>query len=265
MVEFNILILEDEASTALLLKKTLEEKGYVVQRASTYEKAINFLKDSPFPDIAILDINLEGETKDGIDVAREIQKIKDIPIIFMTGYGENEEYFKKAQQVKPFNFIEKGSNLSRKVHRAIELVVDKMFNLEENSSDSDNITFIRGKISINILNKDHYQRQILNLDDINYIRGLGGPNIELVTKTNKYALSMSVGIFEKQIHDMFGEEANVFVRVHRSCLANINNIISYRKGNIAFEQPKLELREISLSEGGFFKLEEIFRRPRTKL
>lgn len=53
----------------------------------------------------VMDIRLAGQI-DGIEEARRIQQIRGTPIIFMTGY-QDEETYQRAQQLSPLAYLVK--------------------------------------------------------------------------------------------------------------------------------------------------------------
>jgi CheY-like chemotaxis protein len=61
------------------------------------------------PDLILMDIRLAGDLG-GIEAAEKIQKSKNIPIVFMTGYAK-EEFLDKINKVKPLGFLEKPVNI----------------------------------------------------------------------------------------------------------------------------------------------------------
>ncbi len=84
-----IMIVEDEELIALSLEIKLSKKGYdVCTIVNSGEDAIkSFSREKP--DIVLLDIMLKGNL-DGIETARAIQDICEVPIIFSTGYLDDE-------------------------------------------------------------------------------------------------------------------------------------------------------------------------------
>jgi len=99
----NILIVEDEVFIAMHLRMELRKSGYEVSGpVVTGEEAITRAAEEQ-PDIVLMDIRLAGKI-DGIEAAREIRAHDDIPIIFMTGY-ENNEVRERAQQLNPLAYF----------------------------------------------------------------------------------------------------------------------------------------------------------------
>jgi DNA-binding NarL/FixJ family response regulator len=100
-----ILIVEDEAITAMDIKRILGNLGFeVVSTASRGDEAIQKAEDLK-PDLVIMDILLKGEMN-GIEAARKIQTLLDIPVIYLTAYSD-EKTLKKVESTKPYGFISK--------------------------------------------------------------------------------------------------------------------------------------------------------------
>ena len=87
--KIKILIVEDEAIGALSLKRVLTRAGYhVCEPVSTGKEAVKRAKQEK-PDLVIMDVFLRGEM-DGIEAAMIIRSLYDIPILFVSGYAEEE-------------------------------------------------------------------------------------------------------------------------------------------------------------------------------
>ena len=87
--KIKILIVEDEAIFAMSIKRVLANSGYhVFNPAATGEEAVQEAKQQE-PDLIILDVFLRGEM-DGFEVADCLRSMYDIPIIFMSGYQEED-------------------------------------------------------------------------------------------------------------------------------------------------------------------------------
>lgn len=100
-----ILIVEDEAIIAQVIKMDLEAAGYsVCHLASNGEKAIKFSKQDN-PDLILMDVHLSSRI-DGIKAAEKILSYKDIPIIFMTGYNKSG-VDELVDRLNPVAFLEK--------------------------------------------------------------------------------------------------------------------------------------------------------------
>lgn len=99
----NVLIIEDEFTIALDIEVRLKKMGFgVVGIADNADKAIR-LADEEAPDIILLDIFLEG-SKDGVEIAKQINNELSIPFIFLTANAD-EATFKNALNVLPYGYI----------------------------------------------------------------------------------------------------------------------------------------------------------------
>ena len=83
----NILIADDESIIRLGLKRVLEEAGHRVSVAANGIDAVRLAEGSA-PDVAILDIKMPE--MDGFETARALLDRAQMPIIFLTAYGEQE-------------------------------------------------------------------------------------------------------------------------------------------------------------------------------
>ena len=100
-----ILVVEDEVVVAMEIKKVLVNSGFIVTDIVTnYDSALHSFKACK-PNIIFMDINLDN-SKNGIDIALEIQKHEDIPIIYLTAYSDDNTIY-KAMQTNPVNYIVK--------------------------------------------------------------------------------------------------------------------------------------------------------------
>jgi len=100
-----ILIVEDEFLAAVYLQRELIRSGYTVsQPVATGEEAIERAEQEQ-PDVVLMDIRLAGAI-DGIEAAREIISRHTIPIIFMTGYSDDETR-EQAQRLNPAAYLAK--------------------------------------------------------------------------------------------------------------------------------------------------------------
>ena len=101
----NILIVEDEALTSLYLKMELTNWGHnILNVCASGEEALSIIKTNK-PDLILMDINLAGKL-DGIETANEVLKIKNIPIIFVTGYSE-KKVVDNANLINPLAYFVK--------------------------------------------------------------------------------------------------------------------------------------------------------------
>lgn len=97
-----VLIVEDEALIALMLEDILVEMGATIAgSAATISKGMDLAHSTEF-DIAILDVNVRGES---ILPVAEILRGRGVPTIFATGYGNGIADITKGAPVigKPYS------------------------------------------------------------------------------------------------------------------------------------------------------------------
>lgn len=105
MSKMKILIVEDETIVALDIKSAIKKLGYIASNLVTnHTDALQCVKDNE-PDIILMDIHLEN-SKDGIETAEDIQKLKNIPIIYLTAYSDDET-ISRAVKTNPIAYLQK--------------------------------------------------------------------------------------------------------------------------------------------------------------
>ena len=86
-----VLVVEDEASLAAMLRYNLEKQGFDVEEAVDGQEAIARIAESP-PDIVLLDWMLP--VMSGIEVCRQIRRrpaTRDLPVIMVTARSEDQD------------------------------------------------------------------------------------------------------------------------------------------------------------------------------
>ncbi|WP_427159287.1 ATP-binding protein [Aliinostoc sp. HNIBRCY26] len=118
MTTTRILVVEDEVIVARTITSHLSQLGYtVVGTASSGKVAIAKALETR-PELVLMDIILKGEM-DGIDAASYIREYLDIPVIFLTAYGDDHT-LQRAKITQPFGYIVKPFT-SKDLRIAIEI------------------------------------------------------------------------------------------------------------------------------------------------
>ena len=102
MKKMKILIADDDNDLLLLLKKIVEEQEHEVITVKSGIESLNEWNNSF--DLFITDINM-AESFDGIIASNIISRLKNIPIIFIS--GKNIEDYKPHIKFNKWIFIEK--------------------------------------------------------------------------------------------------------------------------------------------------------------
>jgi PAS domain S-box-containing protein len=114
----SIMVVEDEFIVAQDLISSLTNMGYEVSaHADSGEKAIQKAEQAQ-PDLIIMDIILKGDM-DGIQAASEIHERFQIPVIFLTAFG-NKSLLDRAKSTEPFGYLIKPFN-EAELHSALEI------------------------------------------------------------------------------------------------------------------------------------------------
>ncbi|BAV47455.1 response regulator [Mesorhizobium sp. 113-1-2] len=97
-----VLIVEDESLIAMMAEDFLIELGVaVIGPATSIDGAIAMIETQEI-DAAVLDINIRGERSDRV---AEALRLRGIPIVCATGYGEGAAEFAKGSTTiaKPYS------------------------------------------------------------------------------------------------------------------------------------------------------------------
>ncbi|HEY1878928.1 MAG TPA: response regulator [Caulobacteraceae bacterium] len=109
-----VLLVEDEAMIAMLLEDMLGDLGCeVVGPAYSLAPALALARDETAIDVAILDVNLAGQT---VYEVADTLKARGVPIVFSSGYGASglREADRNAPVLpKPFKLQDLAAALSR--------------------------------------------------------------------------------------------------------------------------------------------------------
>jgi len=84
----HILIVDDDTRLRELLNKFLSQNGFRVSTASNAAEARQRLSALDF-DLIVLDVMMPGES--GLDLAMQIRRIDDVPILMLTAMGEAKD------------------------------------------------------------------------------------------------------------------------------------------------------------------------------
>ncbi len=117
-----ILIVEDEYIIADDIQVSLKDMGYsVCGMASFGEEAIE-KAEKERPDLILMDIFLKGKM-DGIETADKVRCMFNIPVVYLTAYGNNE-ILERAKITGAFGYLIKPFT-DRALRAAIEMAIYK--------------------------------------------------------------------------------------------------------------------------------------------
>ncbi len=205
----NILVVEDDAIIAMDISRSLKKAGYEVSdTASSADTAMKILNQNPGIQLAVLDIQIEGNIN-GIELAHIIQRKFEIPIIFLTSFTDDETLH-KVKCFNPAGFLIKpieAAELVTNVELALLRSQDEVPIAEAIEKVQNTSAFIRHNGAL----------VKVNLADILYAEASDN-YCYIHTTCGRYLLSQTL----KSIEEKLDKER--FMRVHRSYLVNLNAI-----------------------------------------
>ncbi|WP_428657981.1 response regulator [Runella sp.] len=209
MQSLKILVVEDETITAMDIRDILEEAGHVVtDTVQDFEAALDSAK-SNLPDMAIVDIRLEGSAADGIITAKALMELHAMPIIYLTATPEashpDSKIFRRAKETQPAAYL-------LKPFRPNELVMQ--VEVAWHNFKSNQQAYTSGDLFFTVKNKGYHR---ISPHEVLYIEADGSSaKIYLVQEKTPYEVSMNLN----RVADNF--TAANFFHLSRSFLINLD-------------------------------------------
>lgn len=103
----NILMVDDRPENLLALRAILEQPDYRLVSASSGEEALSLALRESFA-VALIDVAMPG--MDGLEVAihmKELERSRDIPIIFITAFGDDPQEIHRAYSAGGADYLVK--------------------------------------------------------------------------------------------------------------------------------------------------------------
>lgn len=223
-MEITTLIVDDEYLARQRLKNLVSQvpELLLIGNSNTGRNAVKKINNLQ-PDLVFLDIRLKD--MNGFDIIEQLNTTKKPLIIFVSAYDEYAlkafDYFAFDYLLKPFKdnrFFKTINNivnyfkhdeyidLESKLNNLIEFVKkDKNINIKNSVSE---------KLAIKLGNKVNF----INTEDIKYIIA-SGYYAEIYTEKKKHVLRESLTNLSQKL------DPDLFVRIHRSTIININSIL----------------------------------------
>ncbi|QNF33402.1 response regulator [Adhaeribacter swui] len=239
-----ILIVEDEGILALGLEDTLLQDGYeVVGIADNGPEAISLLKENPV-DLVLLDIHIKGDW-DGIETARHIRELKDIPFIYLTAFADEatvnraKDTFPAAYLTKPYQQTNLRIAIEMALHQfafrksiaeAKVIPLNKPVEKEKNAPSSETILAINDAIFV----KQNYRFLKITLTDILLLEA--DSNFTYIyTQDNKFVLRNGLQHVLEKIN------LPQLVRIHRSYAVNLQHLETFNDSFVVIGKHEVPL------------------------
>ena len=115
-----VLAVDDDAEALRYIRAALTDSGYEPIVTTEPQDALALMKEER-PHLALLDLRLPGT--DGIELMAEITAMADVPVIFISAYGQDELIARAFEEgaedyvVKPFSATELGARIKAALRR----------------------------------------------------------------------------------------------------------------------------------------------------
>lgn len=211
MLKVRVHLVDSNKNSLDLLEKSLTLLGYSIAGVSkSKEEALCNICKNP-PDVVITDINLRG-VYDGIILAKEIRNSfgNKLEVIYLTNDTAKNAYL-LAKEAEPAAYLIKPLSVFN-IGYAIEMAVkeQKEGNLIFTKAYRNNVLFI----------KKMHKIIPVPIDTILYVI-VESNYSTLETKLGKFTLKLSLNLLMQRL------PRNIFIRIHRNYLVNVNQIIEY--------------------------------------
>jgi two-component system, response regulator PdtaR len=228
-----ILLVEDQQITAEDLEALLIDWGYhVVGCAVSGDEAFDLFNQFQ-PDLALVDVNIEGDI-DGIETVKQFNKIKPIPIVYLTAQADTET-IERAKSSNPFAYLIKPFD-----EQNLQISLDIAFNMfarhktsfsrmEDTPLAPANDVKLNAEMILQIEDsifiKQNYRFVKISKDDIVFIEADRNHSY-IQTKQHRYIVRMPlVAVVERLQNDKL-------IRVHRSFAVNLKHVQEFNESEI---------------------------------
>lgn len=213
-----ILLVEDEPFYAQYLALATRNLGYEpLGPVASAEAALRLYQQGPRPDLVLLDINLAGDL-DGVDLARELLAMQQLPIIFSTARADTVT-FARAKALGPSAYLLKPFDEPTLAH-AVALALHNFTSLLPTQALADNAPLRLGPgapLRDHLFFRDRSRLTRVCLHDIYYVEA-GEKYCTVVTAIGKYAVRLPLRELALEF------PAHQFVQTQRGYLVNADHI-----------------------------------------
>lgn len=230
MNNLKITIVEDELIVSEDLRQILLDEGYEV--TGCFESAEDALVHlaAEKPDLVMIDIRLKGKLS-GIDLAEELRKSYQVPIIFVTA-NTDEGTYQLARKTKPQAFLVKPFN-ARTLLAAVDLA---LFNFSENNTAESIIDAgLIDRENFHVTIQDGFfireggRHKKIRLTDLLFIEA-DGSYAKLVTSTCQHTIAQNLSTFLRKT------SLPLLVRIHRSYIINVSRVDSFDESYVYIDK-----------------------------
>ena len=245
MKDYNILIIDDEATQRDVLKGYLMKKGYTIFSASSGKEGIEMVRKNPV-DIILSDYKMPDLS--GLDVLEQIKKINpEISFVIVTAYGTVENAV-KAMRIGAFDYISKPVDLDE-----LDLMIERI--IEHKNLKSENQLLksqLQDKHKVtSIVSQSAKMEEVINIA----VRVADSKATVLITGEN----GTGKEVIAKAIHYMSPRKDSPFVAVNVPALTETlleSELFGHEKGAFTGAD-KMKKGRFEIAHGGTLFLDEV--------
>jgi len=206
LTNIRILIVDDEVLIAETLKDHLKKLGYAKIELAHSKTEAETLLDNWKPDIALLDIRMEGYF-DGIQLAETVRTKHNIPFMYVTAHSDLA-MTEKILKTKPDGYITKPIRINELMVN-LGMVVQRFIETKENL----------------VTLKNGTEQEQFKLSELLYLKA-DGNYVEIHLESRKLLVRNSLESILSEL-----EIDNIF-RIHRSYAVNSLKVSKFSSGEI---------------------------------
>ncbi|WP_370539729.1 LytR/AlgR family response regulator transcription factor [Algoriphagus sp. Y33] len=223
----NCLIVDDEPVALNLLESYVRKTGFLNLKKACKNafEVIDFLHSDPKVDILFLDIQMPELT--GIDLSKTLPE--NIWIVFTTAF---EQYALEGYKVNAVDYLLKPFNYSEFLN-AVTKARDLIYKMEK-TAEEESKPLVSKELSLFV--KSDYKHVRVFLNEILYFEGMKDyVKIYLTDKVLPIITLISLKRLEEEL------PANMFMRVHRSFIVNLQMIQEVERHQIIFGSQRITI------------------------
>jgi DNA-binding NtrC family response regulator len=245
MNDYNILLIDDEATQRDILCGYLKKKGYKILSASSGEDGINITKNSSI-DIILSDFKMTD--LNGIQVLEQVRKINpEISFVIVTAYGTVENAV-KAMRLGAFDYISKPVDLDE-----LDLMIERIIEHKNLKSENKLLkTQLQEKYKISsIISHSPKMEEVINVA----ARVADSKATVLITGEN----GTGKEVLAKAIHFLSSRKDRSFIPVNVPALTETlleSELFGHEKGAFTGAD-KTRKGRFELADGGTLFLDEV--------
>ena len=245
MIDYNILVIDDEAAQRDVLTGYLKKKGYQIFAASSGKEGIEITKNEPV-DIILSDFKMPE--LNGIEVLEQVKKMNpEISFVIVTAYGTVENAV-KAMRLGAFDYISKPVDLDE-----LDLMIERIIEHKNLKSENQLLkTQLQEKYKISsIVSQSQKMEEVINVA----ARVADSKATVLITGEN----GTGKEVLAKAIHYMSSRKEKPFIAVNVPALTETlleSELFGHEKGAFTGAD-KMKKGRFEIADGGTLFLDEV--------